>query len=33
MKIREKGHIFDIIWDVTTKLGIAETFKSMEKML
>ena len=33
MKIHEKGHFFDILCGVTTKLGMAETFKSMEKML
>ena len=33
MKICEKGNIFDIVLGVMTKLGIAETFKSMEKML
>ena len=33
MKICEKGHIFDIIWPVLAKLGIAKTYKSMEKML
>ena len=29
--MRDKGHIFDIIWLVLTKLSLVETFKSMEK--
>ena len=30
MKLRKKGHIFDITCRVMTKLDTAETFKSME---
>ena len=31
MKICEKGHIFDIIWPVPTKLRIAETLKTWKR--